>query len=274
MYKAIFIDIDDTLRDSNRNISDRNIEAIREITNKGILVILCSGRPRKYTENISKDCFASHYVITSGGGDIYDYKNDKTIFASSMDKQACKTLYNIAIQNNIRIVMHVGEMRVSNRLKHLDGSEQLLDMPIDEFLDKNNVVQCVLVDDDFKKIKNLRGQIEELEGVHIQNQAKSLVNSNLKPSIKDVYYDITNIEVSKGNGIIRLCEYLNIDLKDTIGIGDDYNDISMFKVVGYTAVMGNANDQVKKYADEILEINDNDGVAIFLERLIKTGNSK
>ena len=52
MIKAIFIDIDGTLRDSNRNLSERTLETIKEVSEKGILVILCSGRPRKYTEEI------------------------------------------------------------------------------------------------------------------------------------------------------------------------------------------------------------------------------
>ena len=83
-----------------------------------------------------------------------------------------------------------------------------------------------------------------------------------------IYYDIANIEVNKGNAIKKLCEILDINLKDTIAIGDDYNDISMFKVAGYNVVMGNAIEEVKKYADEITLTNNQDGVAIFLEKLI------
>ena len=55
MIKAIFVDIDGTLRDSNRNLSVKTIETIKRVSEKGILVILCSGRPRKYTEQIVKD---------------------------------------------------------------------------------------------------------------------------------------------------------------------------------------------------------------------------
>ena len=77
MIKAIFIDIDGTLRDSNRNLSAKTIETIKKVSEKGILVILCSGRPRKYTEEISRKCFASKYIITSNGGNIYDYEQNK-----------------------------------------------------------------------------------------------------------------------------------------------------------------------------------------------------
>lgn len=63
MVKAIFIDIDGTLRDSNKNLSVKTIDTIKKATEKGILVILCSGRPRKYTEQISRECFTSKYII-------------------------------------------------------------------------------------------------------------------------------------------------------------------------------------------------------------------
>ena len=65
MYKAIFIDIDGTLRDDNKEISKRTKEMIKDIAGLGILVIICSGRPYKATVEISKDVFASNIIISS-----------------------------------------------------------------------------------------------------------------------------------------------------------------------------------------------------------------
>ena len=80
MYEAIFIDIDGTLRDNNKNISMRTRMAIKNIVEKGIYVVLSSGRPKKYTEEISKECGASQYIITSNGGNIYNYELNKIIY--------------------------------------------------------------------------------------------------------------------------------------------------------------------------------------------------
>ena len=71
---------------------------------------------------------------------------------------------------------------------------------------------------------------------------------------------------------LKLCELLNIDEKDAIAIGDDYNDISMFKIVGYSVAMENSSDEVKSYADHVTKSNEEDGVAIFLEKLINNEN--
>ena len=120
MIKAIFVDIDGTLRDSNRNLSAKTIETIKRVSEKGVLVILCSGRPRKYTEQISRECFASKYIITSSGGNIYDYKQDKILYVNEMNKEAIIKLYEIANPEDARFIMNVGEGRVVNKVKHPD----------------------------------------------------------------------------------------------------------------------------------------------------------
>ena len=110
-------------------------------------------------------------------------------------------------------------------------------------------------------------KIEEIENVEIKQEIKSLGDNNTSGR-EEIYFFIGNTELCKGNAIEKICKILEIDLNDTIAIGDDFNDISMFKVVGYSVVMENATDEVKKYADEITLSNEDDGVAVFLEKLL------
>lgn len=267
MYKMIFIDIDGTLRDNNKNISQRTISAINKATEKGILVVLCSGRPQKYTENISRKCNASRYVITSSGACIYDYEKEKVMYLNSMNKKACIDLYQIAKSADVRFSMNVGECIVTNKLKYFDGSEIELLEDITSFVDKNDVLQCNIADKDFEKMKNIIPFIENVKNCEIKNRHKSLLDDNEK-KLGDIYCDVSDYNTCKGNAVRKICELLNIDEKNTIAIGDDYNDISMFKVVGYSVAMGNSSDEVKRYADEVTTSNEEDGVAIFLEKFI------
>lgn len=267
MYQAIFIDIDGTLRNSEHEITQRTIKAIKNVVKEGILVVICSGRPRTYTENISRQCGASHYIITSNGGNIYDYEKQEILYTDTMNKKACLELYKIAEKANARFIMNVGANRVVTKLKHFDGSEEELKGDIETFLKENNVIQCVIADTNFDKIKNLKKEIEKIKGVEIKNQHKSLLDSNA-PKTGSFYYDIANLDSCKGNAIQKFCELKQINTKDVIAIGDDVNDISMFKIVGYSVVMENAIKEVKKYADEITTSNDEEGVAYFLEKLL------
>ena len=267
MVKAIFIDIDGTLRDSNRNLSENTIETIKRVSEKGILVILCSGRPRKYTEEISRKCFASKYIITSSGGNIYDYEQNKILYVNKMDKEAIIKLYEIANPEDIRFIMNVGEGRVVNKVKHPD-QENKLEEDIKEFAYKNDIVQCTIADSNFDKIKKLVPKIEAVENVEIKNRHKSLLDEKFKDD-KTIYCDVANIDSNKGNAVKKLLEILNIKKEETIAIGDDINDLSMFEQVGYKVAVDNAINIVKEKADEITLSNDENGVAVFLDKLIE-----
>ena len=64
-------------------------------------------------------------------------------------------------------------------------------------------------------------------------------------------------------------KYLNIPIENTITIGNDKNDISMFEVAGFSVAVSNASDDIKNLVDYTTLSNDEDGVAVFLETLIK-----
>ena len=267
MVKAIFIDIDGTLRDSNKNLSRKTIEMIRRVSQKDILVVLCSGRPRKYTEAVSRECFASKYIITSSGGMIYDYEQNKILYVNKMNKEALIELYKIANPEGVRFIMAVGEGRVVNKVKHPD-QEQKLEESIEHFVYSNDVVQCTIADNDFDKIKNLIPRIEKVKNVEIKNRHKSLLDIKFKDD-KTVYCDIANIDSNKGIAVKKLLEILDIKKEESIAIGDDNNDLPMFEQVGYKVAMDNAIDIVKEKADEITLSNDEDGVAVYLEKLLE-----
>lgn len=267
MVKVIFIDIDGTLRNSNRELSIKTIDTIRKVSEKGMLVILCSGRPKKYTEEISRKCFASKYIITSSGGCIYDYEQDKDLYLNIMDKEAIIELYNIANPEDSRFIMNVGEGRVVNKVKH-PKEEKKLEEDIADFVYKNDILQCTIADNNFEKIKKLIPKIEKVENVEIKNRHKSLLDDKFKDD-KTIFCDIANIDCNKGNAVKKLLEILNIPKNNAIAIGDDNNDLSMFEEVGYKVAVSNAIDIVKDKADEITLSNDEDGVAIFLNNLLK-----
>lgn len=267
MYKAIFIDIDGTLRNDFGEISNRTKEAIKNAVKSGIKVIICSGRPIRSTVEVSKMCFASEYIITSNGAYGYDYKENKCLFKNQMKKEACIKLYYIAKENDINFIMNTEKGRFV--IKKTDNEyDTLLKESIESFVEKLDVMQCLLQDKSFDKIKNLKPEIEKIENVGIKNQSKALTNPKEKPR-KVTYYDIADEKTSKGFGVQKMCQLFNIDLKEAVSIGDDYNDVTMFDVTGLSIAMGNANDEVKSKAKYVTFTNNEDGVALVLENLIK-----
>ena len=268
--KIIFIDIDGTLRNRNRELTQRTKDAITQALQREWMIVLCSGRPRKYTEDISRQCNASNYIITSSGGNIYDYHKNQILYTNIMDKEACIKLYDLANKKDVRFIMNVDDGRVVNKLKHMDGTEILLKTDIRSFVYTHDIVQCTVADSNFEKIKSMEEAIKKIEKVNIRNQHKSLIDDSFQPE-GTIYYDISNTDCSKGKAIIELCKILQVNRENTIAIGDDKNDLSMFEVVGYRVAVENAIKELKTIADEITKSNDEDGVAIFLEKLLKEG---
>lgn len=267
MYKIIFIDIDGTLRNDKHEITERTKRAISEIVKKDIYVVICSGRPRNFTENISKEALASKYIISSNGAEIYNYKDEKIANVNYLSNEDILKLWYLSEKEDIQIIMNRGERRIVR--KETDNSTDIiLQEPIEECVQKNSFTQCVLASDKLDKIQRIQKKIESFKSLEIVNLSRCLSNINL-PKEKPFFLDVACKGISKGNAIKQLCKYLEIDLKDSIAIGDSYNDITMLETVGYAVVMGNAPEDIKKIADEVTASNNEDGVAKFIEKFIE-----
>lgn len=269
MRKAIFIDIDGTLRNSKKEVTDYTAKIIKKAVDNNYLIVICSARPRLYTADVSKKANASQYIIASNGGDIYDYKEQKVMYEEPIDNEDVIKLYNIAIKSGACIDMDTGDLRYTNRIRHEDR-EVLLEEPIEEFLKNHEVIQCVINDPDDKKISGVIPEIESIQGVEIKNRTKYLIDNTVERP-PNFFCDVAKKTINKGTGIEHLCKILNIDKDDTIAIGDGFNDLFMFEKVGYKVAMQNSIAEVIKNADQIIHSNDEDGVALFLEELMSKG---
>ena len=149
-----------------------------------------------------------------------------------------------------------------------DNTDILLEEPIENFVTENPITQCVFSSLNLENIRNIKDEINDIKDIEIVNSSKCLVNNNF-PEEKPFFLDITWKGTSKGNAIKKLCKFLKIELKDSVAIGDSYNDITMFEVVGHSVAVGNAPEDIKKIVDEVTDSNNEDGVAKFLENLNK-----
>ena len=267
MYKIIFIDIDGTLRNDKKEITEKTKEAIQKTIEKGIYVVLCSGRPREYVEEVSKKALTSSYLIGCNGGEIYDYKEKKTMYINALENEAVIALWQIVERYDIQLIMISNGKRIVRKQTD-DNTDILLEEPIENFIIDNPVTQCVFSSLNLENIRNSKEEINDIKKIEIVNLSKCLVNNKF-PEEKPFFLDITCKDTSKGNAIKKLCEYLKIDLKDSVAIGDSYNDVTMFEVVGHSVAMGNAPEDIKRIVDEVTDTNNEDGVAKFLEKVNK-----
>ena len=101
MYKAVFLDLDGTLLDNEKRISEENINAIEKAKDKGVFVCICSGRQIDITRKFKEIAHASQYMICSNGAIIYDDDSHEELFSANIDKAFCKEVYEYVESNSL-----------------------------------------------------------------------------------------------------------------------------------------------------------------------------
>lgn len=257
--KIIFIDLDGTLLNKKSEITFYTQNIIKEVIQKGIFFVICSGRANRDTVNIIKE-MNTKIVISDNGSIVYDYIADKKIFESDIKKNILTDIWKFARKNNVSLTCN----GTYNRFKDKDSNkEAIIVKEIDEV--KEDITQIVATAKEYASIEKVKHYIKDN---YPEIEVKNLWCQNSKETKKVVYeMDITNKNNSKGNAIKNLLKYLSIDKKYAICFGDQMNDVSMFKACDIKIAMKNANDELKAKADYITDYdNDNDGVAKFISK--------
>ncbi len=262
--KCIVLDIDFTLTKSDGSISDYTKSIIKKAKKKGIYVILCSGRPNIYTVEKSKISNASPIVISDNGATIYNYEQDKIVFADSIPKDILKSIWDLSLKYNLDCVLNSIKARYRHRM--FSNSEYIKTNSNINGLDeiKDIVSQCVISSKEYNPMIMLKNEI-------YTNSSIEITNTNLHTEKEGDYYfiDINKKGISKGKAIINLTNELNIQLDEVICFGDSMNDKTMFDVLNNTVAMKNASEDLKKIAKyTTVYTNDEDGVAKFIEKYI------
>lgn len=262
MYKAVFLDLDGTLLDDNKKISEENKEAIQYAKEKGTQIIICSGRQQSMIRDYKDEINASNYIICCNGAEIYDCDTKQDLYTANIPEDLVNILYNYSSKRNYLARLDTKYGRYINNMDYFISKEMKLDEDIQKFIRENDIFQFTIGTATEKQAD------EAIEFIKSLNRKDIKVENKYEAKTKtfDIWaINIISSNASKGNAINGLCKYLKIDLNDVIGMGDDYNDISMMDTVGYGIAMGNAMQLVKEHAKEVTLTNNENGVARVLK---------
>lgn len=259
--KLIFLDSDDTLRDSKGEITSRIHEAIKKNIEIGNKVIIATSRPRYLAIDITKKANASKVVVSSNGAEIYDMDLHKILHNKHIKTKDVISFIEIAYQEDVRLIISVDdydyvtkEPRNKNQIL-LDNNNYV------NQIESLNVKQCMFIDEKTNSINKIKNLIQKYNVAVID-----------EISNEDTYYEkwfsVANTDVSKGNALLFLADYFGIPIKNTFAIGNGKNDISMFEIANISIAVENASNDIKEKVDYITSNNDSDGVAIVLEKII------
>lgn len=274
--KLVALDLDGTLFDNSSRISKRNLTAIRSITDKGIHVVISTGRP---FEGIPFDQIKGtgiNYAITANGSGIYEISTGKCLYENAMDEELVTPILNFLLTRDIHMDAFIGgkgytPVQCVETAQKLTVPSSIKNYIITTRTRLDNILQFIH-ENQLKVQKMTLNFYPAADGTLIDRETvrKFLVSN---PSITTVCGGYNNLEftradANKGVGLRKLAEILGVNPDATMAIGDTENDLAIIEAAGIGVAMGNATDAVKARADYVTTTNTKDGVAAALEHFI------
>lgn len=275
MIKAVFIDIDETLTNSQREVTEKTKLEIKKCVENGVKIILTSGRSHREAMDFQEQIGTSPYIVSSNGASAYDAENGVEIYNERIDPQMVLQLIKHSRENGYRIKLNYKDLLVMNEAAYPDEKDKEVSYEeLERVAVEEQVVQCVITSTDFEKMKVFRDYIKnECVGIAVANESKRFKNPDLKPS-RNYYCDVASVKVSKENAVKAVCEYFEIKPEEIVTIGDGENDLSMFELTPNSVAMGNSLPEIKEKANYVTASNDEDGVAKVLGFIIKVNEKE
>jgi len=267
-YKLICCDLDGTLLNSKNKIEPHALKLLRQLEDRGLHVAITTGRAgfdaKTHAELISDKTF----FMGSNGAVIG--RGDQIIYETSMSEDEENKIFDLISTHRFKPIFvtkdriyvyhwahyifhkffyHRG--RPSDVIRYTPKMENLKN----EVMKSSCKVHKVITLPKWKKSSRL-----------LSESVKALNTFELAITPGNVF-EITGKGISKGTGVKKLCEYLDIDVSEVVAFGDSQNDIDMLETVGLGVAMDNASDQVKKHADRVTTSNNQEGVALVLKEL-------
>lgn len=274
--KLVALDLDGTLFDNSSRISKRNLTAIRSITDKGIHVVISTGRP---FEGIPFDQIKGtgiNYAITANGSGIYEISTGKCLYENAMDEDLVTPILNFLLTRDIHMDAFIGgkgytPIQCVETAQKLTVPSSIKNYIITTRTRLDNILQFIH-ENQLKVQKMTLNFYPAADGTLIDRETvrKFLVSN---PSITTVCGGYNNLEftradANKGVGLRKLAEILGVNPDATMAIGDTENDLAIIEAAGIGVAMGNATDAVKARADYVTTTNTKDGVAAAIEHFI------
>jgi Cof subfamily protein (haloacid dehalogenase superfamily) len=252
MYSLVAIDLDGTLLDMNKEISERNKATLQLAMKKGVKIVICSGRVYSGARIYAKHLNSKNPIIACNGAIISENTDGKVLYSNYMDTGDCLKILDICHKHDIYFHVYAGETMLTeklgyNSLKYYERNKELppkdrVDIQVVSNMEEKlksiagTVLKFVVASEDLELLKTVRDELADVETVDV-------TSSNYNN------FEVINKGVSKGIALRRLSEILNIPSREMIAIGDNENDISMFRYAGLGIAMDNGEEYSKTPID-------------------------
>ncbi|MFE2967256.1 HAD family hydrolase [Streptomyces sp. NPDC059340] len=261
-YKLVATDLDGTLLRSDETVSERTREALAAVTAAGAAHIVVTGRAVPWTRHILDDLGYEGLAVCGQGAQVYDAGEHRLLTSVTLDRQ----LAGLALA---KIEAEVGPLLLAASRDGLDGEvlvgpgyrRQDGSLPVVPIRDATDLWSAPL---NKVYVQHPTLSDDELAAVAAR-VAGGLVGVTMAGA---GIVELLPLGLSKATGLSLAARRLGVKAANTIAFGDMPNDIPMFAWAAHSVAMANAHDELKAVADEVTSSNEEDGIAVVLERLL------
>lgn len=264
-YKLICSDIDGTLLDKNRELSQMTIQEIQRVSH--IPFVLISSRMPKAMRHLQNQLGNTTAPLIAYNGALVLH-NNQVLHSAFIDNSVLETIIQLCEKTKIHLSLyHLDEWFVP--VMDFWAERESYNTKVTPVVKSNKSV-LTLWKNEGKAAHKIMCMGDEAE---IDVLYKALENSFSNEIIcyrsKPTYIEISHISVSKKTAIEVLLKhcYPKLSMKNIVAFGDNYNDIEMLKAVGLGIAVANAIEEVLQIANKITDTNKNDGVAKTIKEL-------
>ncbi len=262
-YRALFLDIDDTLIGTNKNISAVNLEAIHRAQQAGIFVTIATGRSYLGSASILAQLEVHGPVIVYGGAGIVDNLTGEMLFNGSIDKALIRESLAYANKWGVHAQIYQGDMIISAEENEFTKRySRTLNLPF--------LVDPLVGEKDWEDVPKVLvyvtpGEAEaEMLSRFIEEFGGRLEIASSKPG----FIELNRLGSHKGSALLQVADILGISAAQTVAIGDNTLDYQMIQMAGLGVCVENGQQLVKDIADVVAPSCDDDGVAWVINELM------
>lgn len=264
MYKLIAFDCDGTLLNSKKVITERTVAAIGRAAGHGMKLVLASARPYYRLVKFIKQLGITdpdQYTIAFNGGLIVSNNESETLFSTGFTSTEVDELVRIGREYGTTMFLYYKDGIYSNA-----DDEKYRKKNPDVRFNVSNLDICDLVDTQILKIAYVNKPDETIK---LRARLPAYLNEKYEISSSvPQFIEFVSKGITKSKALSIIGKRFQIGASEMIAFGDEDNDLPMLRDVGYSIAMGNASDKVKAEADFITLSNDDDGVAIAIEKIL------
>ncbi|MDO0913532.1 HAD family hydrolase [Streptomyces sp. DT2A-34] len=260
-YKLIATDLDGTLLRSDESVSQRTRDALTAATAAGAAHIVVTGRSAPWTRHILDDLGYRGLAVCGQGAQVYDAGEHRLLTSVTLDRQ----LAGVALA---KIEAEVGPLFLAASRDGLDGAVLVGPgyavtgaLPSTPFTDASDLWSAPL--------NKIYIQHPDLSDDELAEAARQAAGGFVTVAMAgEGIVELLPLGLSKATGLSLATRRLGLKAADTIAFGDMPNDIPMFAWSARGVAMANAHEELRAVADEVTSSNEEDGIAVVLERLL------